>query len=236
MAVEYVMKPNTLDTTGESYRAQVVNGESFGAADLVDYVSRTNAGVSKPEIASIEAAFEDAFAYFLSQGKSFHSPLLRLSFSIRGSYEKGEYPSSKNVHANAYVGPLLQQAAESADVKAGQESVKWAIERVVDVSTGHADSVLTIGRNIRIEGKGLTLAGDEAAVEFVNTAGGSPLTVHAAQLAVNTPSLLVLDVPATLTPGAYHLSVVTRYTGGTLATSPHTITYDVALNAQSPTP
>jgi hypothetical protein len=26
MAVEYIMKPNTLDTTGESYRAQVVNG------------------------------------------------------------------------------------------------------------------------------------------------------------------------------------------------------------------
>jgi hypothetical protein len=236
MAVEYVMKLITLDPTKEIYRAQVVNSESFGAADLVDYVSRTNAGVSKPEIVSIEAAFEDAFTYFLSQGKSFHSPLLRLSLSIRGSYEKGEYPSSKNVHANAYVGPLLQQAAESAGIKAGQESVKWTIERMVDVSTGQTDSVLTIGRNIRIEGKGLTLAGDDAAVEFVSTAGGAPVTVAAAQLAVNTPSLLVLDVPGTLTPGAYHLSVVTRYTGGAVAGSPHTITYDVALNAQSPAP
>jgi hypothetical protein len=234
MAVEYIMKPNTLDTTEESYRAQVVNSESFGVDDLVDYVSRTNAGVSKPEIVSIETAFEDAFAYFLSQGKSFHSPLLRLSLSIRGSYRKGEYPSSKNVHANAYVGPLLQQAAENADVKAGQESVKWAIERVVDVSTGHANSVLTIGRNIRIEGKGLTLAGDDAVVEFVNTAGGAPLTVSAAKLAVNTPSLLVLDVPGTLTPGTYHISVVTRFVPHTTPTI-HTITYDVPLPAQPET-
>jgi hypothetical protein len=233
MAIEYVMKPNHLDTTKESYRAQVVNSESFGAADVVDYVSRTNAGVSKPEIVSIEAAFEDAFAYFLSQGKSFHSPLLRLSLSIRGSYEKGEHPSSKNIHANAYVGPLLQQAAESASVKTGQEAIRWAIEQVVDVSSGIVDNAITTGKAIRIEGKGLTLVGDDAAVEFLNDAGGAPVKVRAAKLAVNTPSLLVLDVPQVMTMGLYHVCVVTRYTGGAPADSPHTITHDVSLAIQS---
>jgi ferredoxin-thioredoxin reductase catalytic subunit len=33
MAVEYVMKPNTLDMTEESYRVQVVNSESFGVVE-----------------------------------------------------------------------------------------------------------------------------------------------------------------------------------------------------------
>ncbi|MDR3275737.1 MAG: DUF4469 domain-containing protein [Treponema sp.] len=230
--VEYVLRPNTLDQTGETYRAQVINSESFGTEDLVDYVSRTNAGVSKPEIASIEAAFEDAFAYFLSQGKFFHSPLLRLSLSIRGSFKKDEHPLSKNIHANASVGPLLQEAAEKAGVQHGQETVKWAIERVVDVYTTSVDSRITLGRNLRIEGKGLTLVGDGAAVEFTPISGGTPVTATAGQLAVNTPSLLVLEAPDSLTAGNYHLSVVTAY-NGTHEPNPtvHTIPYDVAFAA-----
>jgi len=233
MAVEYILKPNSLDTTGETSRAQVVNGESFAMKDLVDYVSRTNAGVSNPELASIVAALEDAFAYFLSQGKSFHSPLLRLSLSIRGSYKKGEFPSSKNVHANAFVGPLLQQAAETASVKIGNETIKGLIDRVFDVTTGQADSVITIGRNIRIEGKGLALSGNDAAVEFKDTIGGSSVTVGVSQLAVNMPSLLVLDVPATLAQGTYRLSIITQYSRNYMKnTAPHTISYDVILTAQ----
>jgi hypothetical protein len=228
--VEYVLRPNQLDQTGESYRAQVVNGESFGTEDLIDYVSRTNAGVSKPEIASIEAAFEDAFAYFLSQGKFFHSPLLRLSLSIRGSFKKDEHPSSKDIHANASVGPLLQQAAEKGGVKFGQEAVKWAIERVVDVESGSVDDRITIGRNLRIEGKGLTLTGDGSCVEFVPTAGGAPVKAAAGQLAVNTPSLLVLEAPDNLAAGTYRLSVLTEYVPhGNPAL--HTITYDLVLTA-----
>jgi hypothetical protein len=236
MAVEYIMKPNTLDTIGESYRVQVVNSESFGVEDLVEYISRTNSGVSNPEIVSIVAALEDAFAYFLSQGKSFHSPLIRISISIRGSYQKGEFPSSKNIHANASVGPLLQQAAESASVKAGHESVKGMIERVFDVASGQENSVLTIGRNIRIEGKGLSLTGNDAVVEFTSTTGGSPITVYAAQLAVNMPSLLVLDIPANLAQGTYRLSILTHYTGGAVSTALHTISFDIILTAQNPIP
>jgi hypothetical protein len=235
MALEYVMRPNILDHKQETFRAQIVNSESFTTEDLIDYVSRTNAGVSKPEVVSIEAAFEDAFAYFLSQGKFFRSPLLRLSLSIRGSYQKGEHPKAESIHANAVAGSLLQQAATKAELKVGQETIKWAIDRIFDVSTKQADSVLTIGKNIRIEGKGLALVGDAAVLEFISDT--APLvTVQADRLAVNTPSLLVLDVPTTLTPGPYHINIVTQYTSGSTANAPHTITYDVVLNAQNPTP
>jgi hypothetical protein len=230
--VEYVLRPNQLDQTGETYHAQVVNSESFGTEDLVDYVSRTNAGVSRPEIASIEAAFEDAFAYFLSQGKFFHSPLLRLSLSIRGSFKKDEHPASKDIHANAAVGPLLQQAAEKGGVKFGQEAVKWAIERVIDVESGSVDDRITIGRNLRIEGKGLTLEGDGAAVEFTPTGGGAPVTAAAGQLAVNTPSLLVLEAPDNLAAGTYRIAVVTHYNGThTPKPAMHTIPHDAVLTA-----
>jgi hypothetical protein len=232
--VEYVLRPNQLDHTGESYHAHVVNSESFGTDDLVDYVSRTNAGVSRPEIASIEAAFEDAFAYFLSQGKFFHSPLLRLSLSIRGSFKKDEHPLSGNIHANASVGPLLQEAAEKAGVQHGQEAVKWAIERVVDVSTGSVDDLLTIGRNLRIEGKGLTLVGDGSCVEFTPTAGGAPVKAAIGQLAVNTPSLLVLETPDNLAAGTYHLTVLSRYNPhGETFDSLHTIPHDIVLTAKA---
>jgi hypothetical protein len=232
--LEYILKSNHLDQMGKSYLAQVVNSESFGTDDLVDYVSRTNAGVSKPEIASIEKAFEDAFAYFLSQGKFFHSPLLRLSLSIRGSFEEGEHPTSANIHANASVGPLLQQAAEKAGVKHGQEAVKWAIERVFDVWTGSVDDRIKIGRNIRIEGKGLTLVGIGSGVEFVPTTGGVPIKATIDQMAVNTPSLLVFEVPSTLTPGTYRIDVLSMYNySGEPFNTLHTIPYDVILTASA---
>jgi hypothetical protein len=231
LMVEYILKPNHLDHAGESYLAQVVNSETFGTEDLVDYVSRTNAGISKPEIASIEVAFEDAFAFFLSHGKFFRSPMLRLSLSIRGSYPHGVHPDSTAIHANAYVGPLLQQAAERAGLKHGQGAVKWAVERVVDVHSGSVDDRITISRIIRIEGKGLTLVGEDSGVEFVPAAGSAPVKVTSDQLAVNTPSLLVLDVP-NLTPGTYHIDVVTRYNGTHEPTPiPRTIPYDVVLTA-----
>jgi hypothetical protein len=209
-----------------------VNSESFGTDDLVDYVSRTNAGVSRPEIVSIEAAFEDAFAYFLSQGKFFHSPLLRLSLSVRGSFKKDEHPVSTNIHANASVGPLLQQAAEKAGVKHGQESIKWAIERVVDVHSGSVDDRITISRNIRVEGKGLTLVGNDSGVEFVPTSGGAPVKATIDQLAVNTPSLLVFEVPSSLTAGTYRIDIVSMYNpSGAPFSSLHTIPHDVVLTA-----
>jgi hypothetical protein len=234
MGIEYIMKPNALDQSGETFRAQIVNAESFGPEELVDEVMRTNAGSSRPELASMEKAFEEAFAHLLTQGKFFHSPLLRLALSIRGTYQRGELPTSKHIHANAYAGPLLQQAAARAALSAGQTVLKWAITRVFDVSTGKADETLTIGRNIRIEGKGLELEGDQnPRVEFVDAQSHAALvTLGPEQLAVNTPSLLVLDVPGSLAPGVYQIQIVTQYTGGGKVKSPHMIRYDVALHAQ----
>ncbi|MDR3325315.1 MAG: DUF4469 domain-containing protein [Spirochaetaceae bacterium] len=236
MALEYVMKQITFDPTGqadeETYRAQVVNGESFGSDDLVDYVSRTNSGVSRPELASIEAAFEDAFGYFLSQGKNFHSGVFRLLLSIRGRYKKGERPASKNVRVNAYAAAALQKAAANVELKHGAEALKWAIERVHDVTTGQSNGAITIGRNIRIEGRGLELVGDDAAVEFVSVLEPT-VAAPAGRLAVNRPSLLVLNVPEDLAPGTYRIQVTTRYTGYRPIHYPHTISYDMDLTAQN---
>jgi hypothetical protein len=233
--VEYILRPNTLDGMGNSYRAQVVNSESFGTEDLIDYVSRTNAGISRPEIASIEVAFEDAFAYFLSQGKFFHSPMLNVSVSIRGSFKEDEHPTSANVHANAHIGQILQQAAEKAGLKHGQASIKWAIERVVDVSSASVDDRITIGHNIRVEGKGLTVAGAASGVQFAPTAGGAPIKATIDQMAVNTPSLLVFEAPSALTAGStYHLSILSMYNpNGATFGSLHTIPYDVVLTART---
>jgi hypothetical protein len=240
MAIEYVMKQIVFNQTGqadeESYHAQVVNGESFGPDDLVDYVSRVNSGVSKPEIASIEAAFEDAFSYFLSQGRNFHSPIFRMRLSIRGRYAKGELPTSKNIHVNAAVTSLLQKATKNTTLKYGQKAIKWAIERVHDVTTGLDDGVITCGRNIRIEGKGLELVATGDMVEFIDFLGSTPtITIEAGQLAVNTPSLLVVDVPKNLalSGSMYHICVTTHYRTTGVNPAPHEITYDVPLTAHS---
>ena len=89
------------------------------------------------------------------------------------------------------------------------------INRVEDLYTGTENSVLTPGRNLRIYGQRLRIAGDDPAavgVWFV-AVGETPerIRLDDRDLVDNDPSKLTLVVPS-LAPGGYFVEIVTQST------------------------
>ena len=82
-----------------------------------------------------------------------------------------------------------------------------------DLHTGTENGTITPGRNLRIHGQRLRIAGDDPAVVglwFVSADGASTRTrLDDRDLIDNTPSTLTLIAPA-LAPGGYFIEVVTQ--------------------------
>jgi hypothetical protein len=108
------------------------------------------------------------------------------------------------------------------------------INRVEDVYSGKENSVLTPGRNLRIHGQRLRMAGDDPAVIgvwFVGVGeGGLRVRVDDRDLVDNLPSLLTVIVPP-LAVGDYFLEVTTQSSSNstTLNKTPRTFRFEIVL-------
>ncbi|MDR2509977.1 MAG: DUF4469 domain-containing protein, partial [Spirochaetaceae bacterium] len=107
------------------------------------------------------------------------------------------------------------------------------ISTVTDVKTGAQNSVITAGRNIRIHGARLKIAGDDPSVGlfFEPEAGGPAVAVDASDIVINHPTEIIALAP-NLAPGAYRLRLVTQYTGAAYLKHPHTAVFDKVLTVQ----
>ncbi|MDR1102997.1 MAG: DUF4469 domain-containing protein, partial [Tannerella sp.] len=108
------------------------------------------------------------------------------------------------------------------------------INRVKDLFSDTEDSLLTPGRNLRVHGQRLRIAGDDPAVIgawFVAAnEAGLRIRVDDRDLIDNFPTTLTLVVPA-LTAGGYFLEITTRISsnGKTLMKTPRTCRFDTLL-------
>ena len=103
--------------------------------------------------------------------------------------------------------------------------------QVTDVRSGSVNDLLTPGRNARITGGKLKVAGDSAdnGVYFVNEATAERVKVDAADIVENRNAHLLVVVPA-LAAGTYRLEVSTQYTSSTdLLKTPRTAVFDRSL-------
>jgi hypothetical protein len=107
------------------------------------------------------------------------------------------------------------------------------IAAVTDVKTGSQNNLLTPGRNIKVAGAKLKIAGEDPAVGlfFEPEAGGAPVPVDPSDMVVNHPTELIAVIP-NLAPGTYRLKIVTQYSSGKMLKSPHTVVFDKPLTVQ----
>jgi hypothetical protein len=112
----------------------------------------------------------------------------------------------------------------------GKAETVFFISRVVDVRSGSVNDLLTPGRNARIEGGKLKIAGEQPAcgVYFVNAADQTRVKVDAADIVENQNAHLLVIVPA-LAAGTYHLEVTTQYAGSNILKEPRTTVFDRPL-------
>ena len=235
--LEYVLEVNDLTAAPDDYRAQVVNVASHTQEDIVNRIMRIGAGLTRSDIAAVLEAEKQVVVEIVSEGGAVNTDLFNAFPSIQGVFHSAEDAADgihQKVRINLHAGTALRDAARAVKTKKLPGVVSGAlISSVTDVKTGAQNSLLTPGRNIKITGAKLKIAGDDPSVGlfFAPEAGGAPVPVDSSDLAVNRPAELIAVIP-NLPPGAYRLRIVTQYSGSALLKHPHTVTFDKPLSVQ----
>jgi hypothetical protein len=104
------------------------------------------------------------------------------------------------------------------------------IAQATNVKTGSINDLLTVGRNLRISGSKIKIAGDNPAngVWFVNQDTQERTRVDDTDVATNNPAELMIIIPE-LTAGTYTLEVTTQYSGSNILKEPRTAVFNRML-------
>jgi hypothetical protein len=108
------------------------------------------------------------------------------------------------------------------------------IFEVTDMKTGSVNDLMTPGRNLKISGQKIKIAGDNPANGIVFRSQDDPdstYTVDASDIVTNNPSELMIIIPALIADG-YTVEVTTQYSGTTILKEPRTFAFDKILTVQ----
>jgi hypothetical protein len=135
-------------------------------------------------------------------------------------------------------GSLMRKELQGVEVQIlGVASSGLSIAQVTDIRTGSVNDLLTPGRNLRISGTRLRIAGEnpENGVWFINLETQERTKVEEQDIATNNPSELMIIIPA-LTEGTYQLAVTTQLSSGganQLLKEPGTAMFDKILTVEA---
>lgn len=96
-----------------------------------------------------------------------------------------------------------------------------SILRITDLKSGSINDRITTGRNLKITGKQLKLAGDDAAngIFFINAETQARTVVDANDIIINKALQLIILVPD-LPSGQYYLELISQYSRSGLLKTP----------------
>jgi hypothetical protein len=160
-----------------------------------------------------------------------------------GVYLRGVYnspnerfnPEKHSVLFEFHQGAALRKelANVTVDIMGVAETGPQIFE-VTDMKTGSVNDLMTPGRNLKISGQKIKIAGDNPAVGIVFRSQDDPDSTYPldlTDLVTNNPSELMIVIPALIADG-YTLEVTTQYSVGQLLKEPRTVAFDKVLTVQ----
>ncbi|MDR1221140.1 MAG: DUF4469 domain-containing protein [Treponema sp.] len=236
--LEYTLEANELTANPNDLRAQVVNVSSYSQADLVDRIMKIGAGLTRSDIISVLEAEKQVVADVVAEGGAVTTELFNAFPSISGVFDSPDAPfdpAKHKAHIKLHPGIALRNAV--ADIKTKRVAAVvtgTVITAVTDLKTGAINETLTPGRDMKVSGVKLRIAGTDPAVGlYFVPAAGDAVKADISDVVVNNPSELIALVPA-LPAGTYRVRIATQYTSGKLLKAPHTFTFDKELTVTSP--
>ncbi|MDR2740700.1 MAG: DUF4469 domain-containing protein [Treponema sp.] len=231
--LEYTLEENQLTEEAGDYRAQVVNVTSFTSGELADRIMKIGAGLTRSDIASVLEAAKQVIADIIAEGGAVNFELFNAHPSIQGVFggpDEAFDPAKHKVRINLHPGVALRSAVNDIKLKrVAAVLTGTVITSVVDVKSGAVNAKLTPGRDVKIAGAKLKIAGEDPSVGlYFVPAMGSPVKVDPTDIVVNNPSELIALIPA-LPAGAWRVRIVTQYSGSNALKTPHTFTFDKEL-------
>jgi hypothetical protein len=231
--LEYTLEDNELTDKPGDLRAQVVNVESFTQHDLVDRILKIGAGLTRSDVVSVLEAEKQVVSDIIANGGAVNTELFNAFPSISGVFDSTDAPfdhTKHKINIKLHPGVVLRSAVSSVKPKRITAVLTGTvITAVTDLKTGAINSTLTPGRDVKLSGSKLKIAGTEADVGlyFVPDTG-DPIKVDSSDLVINNPSEVIAVIPA-LAAGTYRVRIITQYTSGKYLKVPHTFTFDKEL-------
>lgn len=230
--VEYSLTENILTAAKGDYRAQITDTITYDKEALISRILQRGTLLTRTDILAVINAMEETVVDIHKEGGTVTLPLFSTGFSISGVF-KGTDDSfdgtRHRLNITVQKGKLLKLAQqEIRPQKVDFNPAQARIYRVTDVVSGQDNEKLTPGGVVKIFGTRLKISGKDTKVGLWFVAANGTET-KADHLVRNMPSELTAIIP-TLTPGKYHIKLVTQYSGGTkeLKTT-KSLTYDKEL-------
>jgi hypothetical protein len=232
--LEYTLEDNELtDKTGD-LRAQVINVTSYTQNDIVDHILKIGAGLTRSDVASVLEAEKQVIEAIIAEGGAVNTELFNAFPSVSGVFDTPDQAfdhSKHKVKINLHPGVVLRSAVSQVKPKRIAAVVSGTIiTSATDLKTGSINGTLTPGRDVKLSGAKLKIAGDnlDVGLYFVPTGGGAEVKVDPSDIVVNNPAELIAVIPP-LPAGAYRVRIITQYTSGKYLKTPHTFTFDKDL-------
>jgi DNA-binding domain/Domain of unknown function (DUF4469) with IG-like fold len=197
-------------------------------------VSRGGADISASSMEHATELFLKEMAYQLCDGFSVNTGYFTASTTIRGVFDSPSETFNKDKHSIIFQfnqGEKLRAEIPNIEVNIlGVAESSAVILQVTDVKSGSVNDLLTPGRNLKIIGSKIKVAGEDASIGvfFVDATTQARTKVDPSDIVTNNPSEVMVVIP-TLPAGTYNLEVVTQYGGGTLLKDARTATLDKIL-------
>ncbi|MHB9292621.1 hypothetical protein Holit_01722 [Hollandina sp. SP2] len=238
--LEYTLEDNELTEKPGDFRAQVINVISHTQNDIVDRVLKIGAGLTRSDVLSVLEAEKQVIGDIIAEGGAVNTELFNAFPSISGVFDTPDeaFDHAKHkIKINLHPGVVLRSAVSQVKPKRVAAVVTGTvITSVTDLKTSSVNGTLTPGRDAKLAGAKLKIAGDkpDVGLYFVPADGGAGIKVDSSDLVVNNPSEVIAVIPA-LSAGTYRIRIVTQFSSGKHLKTPRTFTFDKDLTvAESP--
>lgn len=234
-SVKAYLYDNLLTDDPNDFSARVSSERTLGIDDICQSaVSRGGADVSAKAIKHAVDLFLKEMAYLMCDGYSVNTGYFTAGVQIKGVFNSPKENFTKGKHSVSFLfnqGDTLRKELTNVEVSIlGVAETGCEILQVTDVKTNSVNDLMTPGRNLKIRGSKIKLAGETnlVGVYFLDQSSGNATKVDITDVVINNPSELMVVVPE-LPAGAYTLEVRTKYSGGTLLKDVRVGSFDKTL-------
>jgi hypothetical protein len=202
---------------------------------------RGGADISAPAMEHAVNLWLREMAYQLCDGFSVNTGWFTAAVHIKGVFHSPmEHfnPEKHHVLFEFQQGAELRKELTSVTVDIlGLADSGIIIAQVEDMKTGSVNDLLTPGRNLKITGQKIRVAGNEPGVGILFRSMDDPEAVYSVkpdEIVINNPSELMIVIPEELMADTYKLEITTQFSGSTthLLNAPRTAVFDKILEVK----
>lgn len=211
------LKKNELTPDPNDFTAVVSSMGSVDRGGIIDAIMEEGTELKRETVTDIISRYDRLSAHFVLNGYNVTTGLVYLRPVVAGSiYGKKVDPGTLRIYVAATQGAeLRKEAADTTLEILGELPDVIDIQQVTNLLTKEADGTLNRGRNARIDGSYIKVAGEDPAVGIylINTADNSETKLGQEDIVTNNPSSLIILMPTSIAEGVYRLKIVTQFTG-----------------------